>query len=207
MELQYFGGNCLRISTKKASIVIDDNLADLGLKSITKPTDISLFTTRKHPGHKSVMSIDQPGEYEVSNTSIQGIAARSQMDEEKAHSATIFKLIASDIRVVFLGHVFPKLSNDQLERIGTVDVLVVPVGGSGYTMDAEGALSLIKEIEPKLIVPVHYADKAIKYPVPQLGLEEALKTLSMEPRETTPKLKVKPSEISDTSELIVLERQ
>jgi L-ascorbate metabolism protein UlaG (beta-lactamase superfamily) len=44
MELQYYGGDCLRITTKKAQIVIDDNLDKLGLKSVTKPTDISLHT-------------------------------------------------------------------------------------------------------------------------------------------------------------------
>ncbi len=47
-----------------------------------------------------------------------------------------------------------------------VDLLIVPVGGNGYTVDPVGAMKLIKAIEPKLVVPSHYADKALKYPVP-----------------------------------------
>ena len=57
-----------------------------------------------------------------------------------------------------------------------VDVLFVPVGGNGYTLDAIGALKIIKKIEPKIIIPTHYADKAIKYEVPQADLDEVMKT-------------------------------
>jgi L-ascorbate metabolism protein UlaG (beta-lactamase superfamily) len=74
-------------------------------------------------------------------------------------------------------------------------------------MDAVGALNVIKSIEPKLVIPTHYDDKGLKYPVPQVSLEEALKGLAMEPKETVPKLKLKPADISETTELIVLERK
>ena len=60
-------------------------------------------------------------------------------------------------------------------------MLVVPVGGNGYTVDPVGALKLIKDIEPKLVIPTHYADKALKYPVPQQDLAGALKEPGMEP--------------------------
>jgi L-ascorbate metabolism protein UlaG (beta-lactamase superfamily) len=88
-----------------------------------------------------------------------------------------------------------------------VDVLVVPVGGNGYTLDPIGAAKVIKKIEPKLIIPVHYEDKGIKYEVPQVPLEEALKVLAVEPKETVAKLKLKSTELSETTQLIVLERQ
>ena len=87
-----------------------------------------------------------------------------------------------------------------------VDVLVVPVGGNGYTVDPVGALKLIKAIEPKLVVPTHYADKALKYPVPQQDLAAALKELAMETKETVAKLKLKPAELTDVTQLIVLEK-
>src|SRR5205085_3062514 len=106
-----------------------------------------------------------------------------------------------------IGHIYPELSEDQLESIGLVDVAIVPVGGNGYTLDGVGALQVIKKLEPKLVIPTHYADKAIKYEVPQVELAEALKGLAMEPTETVPKLKVKLNELSDTARLIVLERQ
>lgn len=209
MEIQSYGANCIRLTTKKASIVIDDNLAQLGLKSIIKPTDVVLFTSDQKGQAKMAnpVIIDSPGEYEVSDMSLQGVAARAHMDEEGSHTATMFKIIAEDLRIVVTGHVFPKLSDAQMERLGTVDILIIPVGNSGYTLDSIGALHLIKELEPKIIIPTHYADSAIKYPVPQQTLEEALKGLAMEPKETIPKLKLKPGEIGDTAQLIVLERQ
>lgn len=208
MELQYFGANCVRISTKKANIIIDDNLESLGLKPQTKPGDIAIFTG-PHAGTDDTdvkLIIDQPGEYEVSDTSVQGVAARAHMDEEGAKTATMFKIIGDDIRLVALGHVHPDLSDEQLEALGTVDVLVIPVGGNGYTLDGIGALKVIKKIEPKLIVPTHYDDSAVKYPVPQQPLEEVLKVLSMEPSEPVAKLKVKAGDL-ESSQIAILERQ
>ncbi len=208
MEFQFYGANCVRLTTKKARVIIDDNLADLGLKSVTKAGDIAIFTG-VHPAADSEthLVIDQPGEYEVSEVSVQGIGARSHMDEEGKQSATIYRIDADDLRVAVVGHIFPELSNAQLESLGTIDILIVPVGNSGYTMDPAGALHLIKEIEPKVVIPTHYDDKAIKYPVGQISLEEALKGLAMEPKETVPKLKFKLADIGETTELIVLERQ
>src|SRR5476651_1422308 len=135
MELQYYGANCLRLSAKKAQIVVDDNLAKLGLKSVTKPTDISLRTSREFPEYvESVFRADLPGEYEVAGVVIRAIAARSHMDEEGKHSAVIYTIEADDTKVAVLGHIYPELNEDQLEQIGMVDIALVPVGGSGYTL-------------------------------------------------------------------------
>lgn len=207
MEIQYYGANCVRLTTKRASVLIDDNLADVGLKTIAKSGDIALFTTDHTQPKEVKMVIDQPGEYEVSDTSFQGIAARAHMDEEAQKNATIFKIIGADIRVAAVGHIHPDLTDEQLESLGTVDVLIIPVGGSGYTLDPIGALKVIKKIEPRIIIPTHYADKAIKYPVPQVELADALKELAMEPAETVAKLKLKSGDIAEVTQLIVLERQ
>lgn len=206
MELSYYGGNCLRITTKKAQIIVDDNLDKLGLKSITKSGDISLSTFAGIPAHESAFSANMPGEYEVADVAIHGVAARAHMDEEGKTTATIFTVEAGELKAAFLGHIYPELSEEQLEAIGRVDVLVVPVGNSGYTMDGVGALKLIKQIEPKIVIPTHYADKGVKYEVPQVELAESLKNMAMEPSETLDKYKPKPAEMSDTSHLIVLER-
>lgn len=208
MELQYCGANCVRIITKKAAITIDDNLDALGLKSATKAGDIVLFTSKHNePKAEVKLVIDQPGEYEVSDISIQGIAARGHMEEEGKHSATMFKAIADDITIAIIGHIFADLKDEQIEALGQVDIIVIPVGGTGYTLDGVDALKVIKKIEPRVIIPTHYADKSIKYEVPQIELAEALKGLAMEPKETLPKLKLKASELPIDSQLIVLERQ
>lgn len=208
MEIQYYGANCIRITVKKAVIIIDDNLAELGKKSVTKAGDIALFThEHKAPAGSPKIIIDQPGEYEVSDVSVAGVPARAHMDEAGKHSATIFKISAGDIRAVVLGHIYPELDDDQLEALGMVDVLFVPVGNTGYTLDSIGALKVIKKIEPKVVIPTHYAEDSISYPVPQQTLEDALKGLSMEPKETVGKLKLKAGELADTTQLVILEQQ
>ena len=207
MELQYFGANCLRVSTKKAQVVIDDNLDKLGLKLVTKPTDISLHTFSGVPAKQSRFMADMPGEYEISEVVIHGVSARGHMDQEGQQNAVIYTIAADDLKVAVLGHIYPQLSEDQLEQIGHVDIAVIPVGNSGYTLDAIGALKLIKQIEPKVIIPTHYADKAIKYEVPQIELAEALKNLAMEPSETVTKYKPNPMDLTYTIRLIVLEFQ
>ncbi len=208
MELTYYGANCIRLAAKKAQIVVDDNLAKLGLKAVTKPTDISLRTSKSFPEHaETAFRAEMPGEYEVAGVVIHGIAARAHMDEADKKTAVIYTIEADDSKIAVLGHIYPKLSEDQLAQIGRVDVAIVPVGGNGYTLDGAGALDVIKQIEPKVVIPTHFADKAIKYEVPQAELADALKNLGMEISETVAKYKVKPGELSDTTRLIVLERQ
>ena len=207
MDIQYYGANCIALSTKQARVVIDDNLADLGAKPAAKPGDIALFTTaHADPAQPAKIMIDQPGEYEASGVSIYGIAARSHMDEAGKKTATMYKLVLEDVRILVVGHIYPELSDTQLEAIGMVDVMFVPVGGNGYTLDGVGALKVIKGVEPKLVIPTHDGSKDLTFPVPQQPLEEALKALAMEPKETVAKLKLKPGDLSDTMQLIVLEQ-
>ena len=209
MEIQYYGGNCISLSSKKATVVIDDNMVQLGQKRITKAGDVALQTSKdiEVVAPQAKILIDSPGEYEVSGVSVQGIPARSHMDEEGKKTATIFKIMTDDIRLAAVGHIYPELNDNQLEALGTIDILVIPTGGNGYTLDSVGALKLIKKIEPKIVIPVHYDDKDLKYPVPQQPLAEVLTGLAMETKETVAKLKVKPAEIGETTQLIVLERQ
>lgn len=208
MEIEFYGANCFKIAHKKATVVIDDNLAKLGAKPAAKDDDVALFTLNQlKDGAKAKLTVDQPGEYEVSNISVTGIAARSHMDEEGKTSATMYKVVADDIKIAAVGHIYPELSDDQLEALGMVDILLIPVGNSGYTMDGIGALKVIKKIEPKIVIPSHYADKGLKYEVPQQELDAAIKDLAMEPKETVSKLKIKPAEFGEGTQLVILEKQ
>jgi len=119
----------------------------------------------------------------------------------------MYKLISKELNILITGHIYPELSDDQLESIGMVDVMCVPVGGNGFTLDPVGALKLIKKIEPKIIVPTHYATSGLDFEVPQMTLEQAITGMSMEVKETVPVLKLKANELSDVSQLIVVEKQ
>lgn len=207
MDIQFYGANCLVIGSKHARLVVDDNLAELGVNSIAKEGDIALFTgSQAEPAKPPKLVVGQPGEYEVSGVSIYGIAARAHLDEENKKTATIYKLVFDDMSALITGHIYPELSDEQLEAIGMVDVMFVPVGGNGYTLDGIGALKLIKKIEPKLVIPTHYDDSELNLPVPQQPLDQALKVLAMEPKEVIAKLKLKASDLTDTTQMVVLEK-
>lgn len=207
MDIQFHGANCVTLNTKHARITIDDNLVDLGAKTVSKTGDISLYTMAHGlPKHDSKIIIDQPGEYEVSGVSIYAMAARAHVDEQGVQTATMYKLVSDDLRILITGHIYPELSDKQLEQIGMIDVMFVPVGGNGYTLDPIGALKLIKKIEPKLVIPTHFDDPALSFPVPQQPLADVLKSLAMEPKETIAKLKLKSADLGDATQLIVLEK-
>jgi hypothetical protein len=208
MDIQFYGANCVVLSNKQIRIVVDDNLADLGGKSITKEGDVVLFTgAHGEPSATPKIIIDQPGEYEIRGISIYGISARGHTDEAgQQYTTTMYKLISDDISILLTGHVYPELSEEQLENVGLIDIMLVPVGGNGYTLDPVGALTLIKKIEPKLVIPTHYADKDLKFPVPQTSLADALKELPIEVKDTISKFKVKPTDLADVMQIIVLEK-
>lgn len=207
MELQFFGANCLKITTKKATVIVDDYLADLGKSSVTKQGDVRVFTDKAPENAlEGSFVVAQPGEYEIADVSITGVAAQAHIDEPGTTNATMYRIVVDDIRLAVVGNIDAKLDESQLEALGTVDVLVVPVGGNGITLDGVGALQVIKAIEPKLVIPTYYADAKLAYPVPPMSLDEALKGMAMEPKERVSKLKIKPADLlSDKAELIVLE--
>lgn len=205
MDINYFGANCLTISHKGIRLVIDDNLTSLGHKTITKADDIAIFTgSTNHLNARLI--INGPGEYEVSDISIIGIAVRSHLDEINQKNATMYKFVSNDTSILVTGHIHPDINDKLLESIGLIDIMIVPVGGNGYTLDPLGALKIIKEIEPKLIIPTHYADKMFNFPVEQIELDQALKELSMEIKERTTKLRIKPGYITEVTQLVILDR-
>ena len=208
MDLQYYGANCVSLTYKGVRVVVDDNIAELGGKNVLRADDIALYTGPHSKSSVDIkLMIDSPGEYEIGDFSIVGVAAQAHLDESSARkAATMYKLTAGDINVLVTGHIYPDVSDPQLEAIGPVDVMIVPIGGMGYTLDAIGALKLIKEFEPKLVIPVHYSDASLGYPVPQAELEIALKELAIEPKETVSKLKLKSADLSENMQLIVLEK-
>lgn len=208
MDIEFYGANCITFTNKQVRLVVDDNLAVLGGKAITKEGDVALFTDGHGvPAVATKLILDSPGEYEVAGVSITGIPARAHLEEKAVKSATVYKLLFDDIRVLVTGHIYPELSESQLETIGAVDVMIVPVGGNGYTLDPSGALQLMKKIEPKVVIFTHYADSSLAFEVPQQSLDEAIKVISLEPSQTTKKLKVRAGDFADsTTEVIVLEK-
>ncbi|HET7673740.1 MAG TPA: MBL fold metallo-hydrolase [Candidatus Saccharimonadales bacterium] len=206
MEIKYFGANAIRVQTKKVGVVVDDNLSSVGQKSVTKPNDLSVYTRKQEETKlpKSVFYVDRPGEYEVMNVSIKGVSAQAHIDEPGTKNAVMYRLVINDFKIGIIGHVYPDISEEQLEALGMIDVLFIPVGGNGYTLDAIGALKIIKKIGPSIVVPTHYKDPKIKYEVPQDSIEDVRKVFSMEPVEEMEALSLKSREFAEGTRLVIL---
>ncbi|MGV9002010.1 MAG: MBL fold metallo-hydrolase [Candidatus Saccharimonadaceae bacterium] len=192
-EIEYKGANCVIISSKKATIVLDPKLSLVGLKDANVKDAVELATEARFSmeSEDAKLVIEGPGEYGVADFDIRGIAAQRHLDTESDPKiSTMYRIATPEIRAVVIGNIYEKLSEDQLEEIGIIDVLIIPVGGSGYTLDATGAAAIVRQIAPKVVVPVHYADSAIKYEVPQSDFETFTAELGV-PVEEAPKLKLK----------------
>jgi L-ascorbate metabolism protein UlaG (beta-lactamase superfamily) len=193
MDIEYKGGNCVVLTVKKNTIVVDPKLSDIKLKDQGANATVQLVTQPifEAPHGAETLVIAGPGEYEVVNLSIRGVAARAHLDAESdGLRATMYSVASEEISVAIVGHVHPDISEEQLEALGVVDVLVVPVGGSGYTLDAAGAVDVVRKIGPKIVIPTHYADSATDYPVPQADLDAFVKELGAAV-EVSSKLKLK----------------
>lgn len=204
MDIEYKGGNCVVIATRQATIVVDPKLSALGLKDMASKDDVVVATQNDFAVPTDEVAVDQPGEYEVKNISIVGVAAQRNIDASGT-LATMYRIANNDFAVAVIGHVATPLSDDQLEALGIVDVAVVPVGGSGYTLDAHQAVAVVRQLDPKIVIPVHYADKAISYEVPQMELEPFIKELGV-PVEQAAKLKLKAGVLPETLTVYELQR-
>jgi len=204
VEISFLGANALALNTKTAKIIVDPAVP--GLKVDAAKADIILLTQPFDISPKeSQLVINTPGEYEAKTISIKGIASRAHVEDDGQQGATIYRIDTPAARVGIVGHIHPSLSDEQLEALGTLDVLIVPVGGHGYTLDAEGAAQVVRAIEPRVVIPTHFADKSIKYEVPQSELKEFTDELGV-PLQEEQRYKIKPGSLPEQLTVVVLSR-
>lgn len=204
-DIEYKGGNTVVIASKKTTLVVDPRTSVVGGKDQKTTDKVEVGTEARFllNNADARLVIDGPGEYEVGDFTVRGIAAMRHIDaSDQEQLATIYRIECGDVRVAVLGNVDLSLSDEQLEQLGVIDILVVPVGGGGYTLDATNAATLVGRVEPKVVVPVHYADPALHYEVPQDSLEHFTKEMSG-PLESSPKYKVKSASALPTALTII----
>lgn len=206
MDIEYKGANCVLITTKKTNVVIDPKLSTVGLKDILPKNAVVIATQADLlVSDEDAVVVDRPGEYEVRDISIVGCAAERLIDHDKSLNSTIYKIAIGDLRIAVVGHAATPLTEEQLEKLGVIDVVIVPVGGNGYTLDAHQAVGVVRQIDPKVVIPTHFADKATKYEVPQMELEPFLKELGAPQHEKLAKWKIK-GPLSEMLTVVELER-
>lgn len=150
--------------------------------------------------------ISGPGEYEISGINVVGVESFHD-DSQGAERGknTIYLANVDDINIVHLGDLGQKkLTQEQVEELSGCDVLMIPVGGV-YTIGAREAPDIIAQLEPKIIVPMHYKIDGLKFDLAPLG--EFLKVMGKESLEKQAKLSVSRERLPEEVEVAVLETQ
>ena len=178
MEIEYRGANCIVIRDKKILIVVDPT-TNVSVKEAQNSDAVILATQEKFaPSEREAKNfvIDMPGEYEHNDVSVLGIPAHAHIDKD-GKNATMYRIEIDSIRLAVIGHTDAPLADDDLENLGMIDILIVPVGGGGYTLDARDAATIVRQIAPKVVIPTHFADAHVKYDVPQDSVEDFVKEM------------------------------
>ncbi|MBM3256178.1 MAG: MBL fold metallo-hydrolase [Candidatus Moranbacteria bacterium] len=201
MDIRWFGHSFFEITTstevkKGIKIYLDPFGEEVGLK-LPKLEEADVVTvSHDHFDHNnvgifknSVLALYTPGEYSVKGVDIKGFL--SYHDKKKGAEKginVIFAVESEGIRVVHLGDLNHELGEEEVKKIDGVDVLLVPVGGP-FSLRGKESIRVIKQLEPKIVVPMHY-----KLPQTKLDLaplDEFCKEIGVCPVEPIAKLSVK----------------
>jgi L-ascorbate metabolism protein UlaG (beta-lactamase superfamily) len=167
MNIQYYGHSCFKITTKPAgrgredvTIFLDPFDKSIGLRPPQGQADLVLVS-HAHYNHNNVSVlkgeptiINTPGEYSVKGINIVGLNSQCGPTKDPVVN-TIFILESEDLRICHLGDLGTDLDGKQLEEIGGVNILMIPVGGK-HTLDGKEAVDIIRKIEPNMVIPMHY---------------------------------------------------
>jgi L-ascorbate metabolism protein UlaG (beta-lactamase superfamily) len=202
------GHSCFRIKGSQAVVITDPFPPDLGY-SLGKPTANIVTVSHQHPSHSYVQGIggdprivQSPGEYEISGVLIIGVATFHDAEGGKKRGKNTVYLIEVDgILICHLGDLGHVLTAEQVEEIGDVDVLLLPVGGVS-TIDAALAAEVIRQLEPKIAVPMHYKTPLISRELEPV--ERFLKEMGMEQIDSRPKLTLTRSNLPASTQVFLL---
>jgi len=209
MDISWLGHSCFRIKGSHATVITDPYSPDLGY-SLGKPTARIVTVSHQHSGHSYVQGIggkpklvSRPGEYEISDVLIIGVATFHDADRgEKKGQNTVYLMEVDEILVCHLGDLGHVLTAEQVEEIGNVDVLLLPVGGVS-TINAPMAAEVVRQLEPKAVVPMHYKTSALSRELEPV--ERFLKEMGVEQVEPQSKLSLTRSNLPISTQVFLLD--
>lgn len=212
MIITWLGHSCFKIQDKTTTdgltLVTDPYDSSIGMKLPNFEADM-ITISHDHKDHNNKTAfrgqpyiIDSAGEYDVKGVLVEGIKAYHDEKNGKDRGDNIIYHIEMDgIALCHLGDLGHVLDNKQLERLAGIDILFVPVGGK-YTLDAKKAVEVISQIEPRIVIPMHYKTKDSKIDIE--GVEKFVKELGLEPTYEE-KLKISKKELpQEDMELVIL---
>lgn len=212
MIITWLGHSYFKIETKNKVIAIDPYSEEsTGLKPPRFKSDI-LLISHNHEDHNNKKTIlGEPfileglGEVEIEGIFIEGLSSFHDSSSGKYRGLnTIFNIYAEDLKICFLGDLGEKnLKEESLEKVSNTDILLIPIGGN-YTIDAEEAVSLVNQIDPKIVIPMHYKIPGLKI---KLETEEKfVKAFSKKP-EILDKLVIRKTQLPQETKIIILKPQ
>jgi len=211
MDITWYGQSCFRLKDRSVSVVADPYAKAGGLKLPRLTADI-VTISHDHADHNYAEGvkgdpfvINSAGEYEVKGLFITGMA----MWHDDKHGAergrnTIYVYDFADARVCHLGDLGHAPTQTQVEEMGDVDVLLVPVGGH-YTIDARQAVEVVSLIEPSIVIPMHYALPGMETPIE--GVEAFLKEMGLRDPERLDAYAVTGKRFPEETQVVLLENR
>jgi len=208
VDITWLGHSCFKIKGSQVTVITDPFPPDLGY-SLGKPTANIVTISHQHPSHSYVQGVggeprkvQGPGEYEISGVLIIGVATFHDAEGgSKRGKNTVYLMEVDGVALCHLGDLGHVLTSEQVEEIGNVDVLLLPVGGVS-TIDAATAAEVIRRLEPKAVVPMHYKTPVISRELDPV--EKFLKEMGMEPVEPRPKLSITRSNLPASTQVFLL---
>ena len=209
MDITWLGHSCFRIRGSQAVIITDPFPPDSGY-TLGKPTARIVTVSHQHPSHSYVQGVGGeprlvtgPGEYEISGILIIGVATfHDAVRGSKRGKNTVYLMEVDGVSVCHLGDLGHVLTAEQVEEIDDVDVLLLPVGGVS-TINAPMAAEVVRQLEPKVVVPMHYKTPALSREL--APVEEFLKEMGIEQINPQPKLSFTPSSLPAGTQMFLLD--
>lgn len=208
MDVTWLGHGCFRLRGKNAAVITDPYPPAIGLRLAKQDADL-VTISHQHDNHSYAeivrgepYIIKGPGEYEVKDVSVIGLP--SFHDSEKGAKRgpnTVYLIEIDDVRICHLGDLGHKLDDAEAETVASVDVLLVPVGGR-TAINAVEAADVVRQLEPRYVVPMHYAIPGLKVQLD--GVERFLKEMAVTATEPQPKLTVQASSAGEWDTKVVI---
>jgi L-ascorbate metabolism protein UlaG (beta-lactamase superfamily) len=208
-EIRWYGHNCFRIRAKEATVLTDPVGKRTGYVMPKQNVDI-VTLSHDHPGHANLegvkseyQTITGPGEYELQDIFVTGI--RTYHDKQQGAELgynTVYLIELENLVFGHLGDLGHPLSESQSEQFNIVDVLFVPAGGGPVLPPSEMA-ELIANLSPKMVIPMQY--KTAKGDAERDEVAPFLKHLGVEAPQPLEKLVIKPSDLTEQMQVVLLE--
>ncbi|MDO8664443.1 MAG: MBL fold metallo-hydrolase [Candidatus Liptonbacteria bacterium] len=217
MVITYYGLSCFKIQSGDTVLAIDPYSKESGLVPPRFEAH-AVLSTHDHDNHNNIealaskeedegaFKITGPGEYEVRGITVRGIASFHDSKGGKVKGKnTIYVIEMEGMRLVHMGDYGEKeLRSEVQEALGTPDILFIPVGGeAGGTIDAEDAAKLLNQVEPRIIIPMHYKIVGLKDKLD--GVEVFMKEMG-EKAEPEEKFTIKKKDLpsAEQSKIVIL---